>query len=78
MLTERLPQTLWDEVAATLNSQPPTSLLGQQLTLTTPQGTKTLTVTSQTPYSYKLEAACGYTCSMPKATLRAMLGGAGA
>jgi hypothetical protein len=74
MLTEHLPASLWADIATSLNQQPPQSLLGRKLTLITPQGIKTLTVTSQTPYSYGLECdLTGYTCSLPKATLRAML-----
>ena len=62
------------QVTASLRQMPPASLLGRRLNLTTPEGVKAFTVTSQGPYSYRLEDMGGtLACTIAKPVLRQLL-----
>jgi hypothetical protein len=70
MITEHLPPSLWAAINASLRQTPTYSLLGATLTLVSPQGLKPYRITASTPTHYLLEAPCGSTCRLPKATAR--------
>lgn len=72
MITETLTPAQWAAINAALRKPPAYSLLGATLTLASPQGPKPHRITASTPTHYLLEAPCGSTCRLPKATARTL------